>query len=400
MASIPIIEYAIGFFTLYITVFFLLVYLENRSEVKRHPQPPKKLPSFTIIIPAYNEQDSIERTVQSVLDSGYPRAKMQVIVVDDGSRDATWQRMQKFKRTKGVLLLRKPNGGKAAALNFALKRAKGEFIATLDSDCFVEKGAIQKMLGYFWEDDKIMAVTSVTKVENPRNAVEKLQRIEYLVSVFARRVQQFIDAIAVTPGPLSVYRARVFKELGGFDEKSVLEDQEMGFRIQSNHYKIRGSMDAVVHTTVPPTFKMLLLQRVRWYRGGLRNVAKYKHMLSRDYGDLGMFVMPLGIVSMLMMFVIFGLSLLQYSHGASAIDLITRPSVAWLGIQATHIIAVVIFALSAFWVYLGMKHFEGEALTPLYLLLYLIIYAPMVTLFWIATLIYEAKGGKPTWLTR
>jgi cellulose synthase/poly-beta-1,6-N-acetylglucosamine synthase-like glycosyltransferase len=191
-----------------------------------------------------------------VLASNYDKDKLEVIVVNDGSTDNTREVAESIKDSR-VKVLTKTNSGKAASINFGLKHAKGEIIATMDADSFIEKDTIKKMLPLFDADD-VAAVTAAVRVKPSNKWIQEAQRVEYLAILFARRLLSFIDAVPVAPGPFSMFRAWVFEELGGFDEKNIVEDHEIALRIQSHHYKIRSSIDANVYTIAPDNLKDLL----------------------------------------------------------------------------------------------------------------------------------------------
>ena len=398
LLSIPMyyFEYGLAFITLYVTVFFLLVFLENRNEVRKEPEPPKVLPKITVLIPAYNEEECIAGTIESVLNAGYPKGKMEIIVINDGSTDNTLKIARKYEKY-GVKIIDKKNSGKAASLNVALKMAKGELIATLDSDSYAEKGAFQKMLGYF-NDEKVGAVTSVMKVHEPKNTLQKLQSIEYLVTVFGRKILSFLDSINVTPGPLSIIRKSVFDKIGGYDENNILEDQELAMRMQSYHYKIESSMSAVVYTEVPTTLGALIKQRIRWQRGGIRNILKHHYLVSPKYGDFGVFVMPVAILSILLVFAVFALSVLSLLASNPVSDVLAHGMDAiFFGFSGLQMLAVFILITTITWAVLGIRQIQGERISAPFLLLYLLLYAPLITVFWIATAVKEIKREKLRW---
>lgn len=388
-------EYGLAFLTIFVSVFFLLLFLENLGKTYSKPKQLKKLPFVTFIIPAFNEEKTIAKTIESVLESDYPKDLLQVIVVDDGSVDATSKIAKSFG--KRVLLLRQKNGGKGRALNNGLAHARGEFIATLDADSFVEKDALRKALAHF-DDEKIGAVASTMKVWEPKNVLEKLQGIEYVVTIFNRRLLSFINGINVTPGPLSVFRATVFKELGGYDEKNLLEDQEMALRIQSADYKIASAMDAVVYTRVPPSLRALVKQRVRWQRGGLRNILKHYYLVSPRYGDFGLWIMPLGILSIFLLFAVFFFAFSTLFSGRFLTDFMRYGfSSLWLGLSPLHVLSLIILFATIAWSIVGLKSIEERLPPVFYLALYVVVYAPLITLFWLVTLVAEVKREKLRW---
>lgn len=391
------LAYGLSFMTLFATVFFLLVYLENHGRVRETPKPPKKLPSLTIIIPAYNEEDGIAHTIQSALDARYPGGTKNIIVVDDGSNDKTAAIAAGFaKKHKNVALMRQKNAGKARALNNALSKTKTELVATLDADSFMEKDALLHMVGYF-SDKKVAAVTPLMKVHEPKNVLEKLQRVEYLLTVFSRKLQSFIHSVTVTPGPLSVFRRSVFDEVGGYDEGNILEDQEMAYRIQGKQYHIASSLDAIVYTRVPNTLKALVNQRVRWHRGGIRNIIKHSYLLSPKYGDFGLLVMPLAILSIFAVFIVFLLGVYAVLSGTVGELFAYGLENIYLGLTPLHVLGVLIFLATVAWAYIGIRQMQGERLSTPTLALYLLIYTPLITYFWLVTAFREIKREKLRW---
>jgi len=267
--------YILVFFSLFNLSLMLIAILEK--PFKRKPYKlNKNLPRVAIIVPAYNEEKNISSTLKNLLKLKYPKEKLEIIVVDDGSKDKTFEKAKKFEKYN-VKVYRKPNGGKGSALNYGIKRTKAEFIATLDADSFPEKDSLLKMLPYF-EDKKVMAVTPAMVVHKPRNFIERLQHAEYLFGIFLRKVFANINAIHVCPGPLSIYRRKFFEKHGLFDEKNLTEDMEMAMRIQKYGYKIETAVDSKVSTIAPKNFKGLLKQRERWYTGYIHNCIKHKQL--------------------------------------------------------------------------------------------------------------------------
>ena len=392
MNATALFEYGLAFLTLYVSVFFILLLLENRHVLKHNPKP-SRYPPISIIIPAYNEEKSIAATIESVLAAEYPNKK-QIIVINDGSKDSTLAKARAFAK-RGVLVLDQPNKGKGAALNNGLRHVNGELVVTLDSDSFIERNALMKLVGFF-DDPTVGAVTSVMKVHEPRNTLQRLQRVEYLITVFNRRVLSFINSINVTPGPLSVFRRSVFDKVGGYDEHNILEDQEMALRIQAADYKIESSMEGVVYTKTPRTLRELVRQRVRWHRGGVRNLLKHYYLINPRYGDFGIVIMPLGILSMLAIFVVIAISALTLLH--------RQPGLLEYGLSnfiytfsPMHLLGVMIFLGTLAWTYVGIKSIDGETVNPLEILAYVVIYAPLITLFWLVTVFKEAKREKLRW---
>ncbi len=291
-----IILYSVSYFGLYCAIFFMLTLIENRKKIK-NPKRPKKLPPVTVMVPACNEEACIAKTIDSLLELNYPKKLLQIIVIDDGSKDNTLKIAKSYEK-KGVTVLTKPNGGKGTALNLGLEHAKGKLVACLDADSVVEPNALLKMIGYFGRK-KVMAVTPSLKCTRPKNIWQRVQVIEFLLGVYLRKVFSYLGSIHVTPGPFTVFRKEFFDKYGGYDTSTCTEDIEISLRIQSHQYEIENAVDANVYAVAMPTFRTLKKQRVRWYKGFLENVAKYKHLFSPKYGNLGLFVMPSAFLSIL-----------------------------------------------------------------------------------------------------
>jgi len=285
--------YTVCYFGLFTAIFFLLTLFENKDRIS--DPKPKRFPIVSIIVPAYNEEKTIAKTIKSLLTMNYPKDKFEVIVIDDGSTDKTFEVASKFK-SKNLRIYRQENSGKGTALNFALDVCKGEFVGALDADSFVTKNALRNIVGYF-EDPNVMAVTPSLKVYKPGNILQKIQFIEYLMGIFLRKVFAFLGSQHVTPGPFSIYRKKFFDIYGKYDEDNLTEDIEMALRIQFHKYHIENSLEAIVYTVAPKKFRPLLKQRLRWYVGFINNVAHYKALFSPKYGNLGMFVLPSAFIS-------------------------------------------------------------------------------------------------------
>lgn len=280
------------YFFLYCTIFWMLVLLENRRRIFFDPKP-KKLPMISIIIPAYNEEEHIERAIDSCLNLNYPKDKLEIIVVNDGSTDRTEEICRRYEARKLIRLINKPNSGKANSLNLGISVAKGELICCLDADSHFDRNALLKMVGYF-NYKEVAAVTAALKVSSSSTLLQKIQHLEYLFSVYLRKMFSFLDCIYVIPGPGSIYRKEVLQKVGGFDPDNLVEDTDIAFRIQRLGYKIENSVNAVVYTHIPKSFRGLLKQRIRWYTGYLENVlGKHRDFIFfRGSPNLGIFLIP------------------------------------------------------------------------------------------------------------
>jgi len=192
------------------------------------------------VVPCYNGEESIAKTIQALLDSDYKNLK-KIIVVDDCSTDNSYEIIKKFaEKYSKVLAVKTPkNTGKAGgAKNYGAKFVNTDLIGFTDADSYPQESAIRKMIGFF-DNEKTGAVTSMVLVKKREKLIEKLQAIEYKIIAFTRRLLGFVDAIYVTPGPLSIYRKSVFEEVGGFDEKNLTEDIEITWHLILKKYKLK-----------------------------------------------------------------------------------------------------------------------------------------------------------------
>ncbi|PIN96714.1 hypothetical protein COU56_00075, partial [Candidatus Pacearchaeota archaeon CG10_big_fil_rev_8_21_14_0_10_31_9] len=248
---------------------------------------PKLTKSYrvSVLIPAYNEEDSIGGTVKSILDLDYKNI-IEIIIINDGSKDKTKEiALSLEKKYDNVILFDKVNSGKADSLNQAIKIAKGELIVVVDADSYPSKDSFQKMIGFF-DDLKVGAVTTRIFVREPKTFIQKLQSIEYRVIAFSRKLLGFLDAIYVTPGPLAIYRKSALEKIGGFDPKNITEDIEVTWHLTFEGYKVKMSLDPYVTTVSPNKFKAWFKQRIRWNIGGMQTISKYKKYFFRK-GMLG-----------------------------------------------------------------------------------------------------------------
>ena len=275
--------------SLYTTIFIIMTLIEKRAPRKKEPQT--NLPKVSVIIPARNEEKTIKGTINSLLKLDYPKSLLDIIIINDGSTDNTKKIIEKYIGRQ-ITIINQKNKGKGNALNRGLKIAKGKYVACLDADSFVEKDTLKLMLPHL-NDPGVSAICPLMKVKNPKNLIEKSQWLEYILYAFIKTIMAKIHCINVTPGPFTIYRKKDIESIGGFDETSIVEDQEIAYRLQSRHHKITQSQEGNVYTVAPKTLKDLYIQRKRWYKGTILTFCQYRRMLlNKNYGDFGMFQLP------------------------------------------------------------------------------------------------------------
>ena len=298
---LTILIYALLFLTMYFEVFLLLTYVEERDQFEISDTPnrmPGKYPSVTIVVPAWNEGETILGTVHSLLALDYPKDRLKVFIIDDGSTDDTLLVARRFDGHPQIRVFSKENGGKFTALNLGLAHATTDLIGCLDADSYVASNALKEIIPYF-DNAEVMAVTPSVQIHQPDNVLRRIQAAEYMIGQFTRKVFSRINGLYVTPGPFSIYRRSVFSIVGGFVHGYSTEDMEMALRLQSHRMKIENAHTALVYTVSPASPSALYKQRVRWVSGFLKNAFfAYRHMFFNPrFGNLGMLTMPIAFFS-------------------------------------------------------------------------------------------------------
>jgi poly-beta-1,6-N-acetyl-D-glucosamine synthase len=309
MEPITVIYLAYSFIAFYFLFLFTLTYIQNKKEIFSYPKANKNY-SLSLVVPCYNEGNTIEETIKSILNSGYKNLK-KIIVVDDCSKDNSYEIIKKLaKKYSKVMAVQTPKntGCAAGSKNYGAKFVDTELIGFSDGDSFIEKGSIDKMVGFF-NDIKVASVTASVLVHNRNNFIEKLQAIEYKIIKFSRKLLEFFDSIYVTPGPLGIFRKNAFDKIGGFDEKNLTEDIEITWHFQAEGYKVKMAVPARSYTIAPSKIKHWISQRNRWNIGGLQTIIKYGNTWFRK-GMLGSFILPFFVLSWVLG--LFGLTVLVY----------------------------------------------------------------------------------------
>lgn len=388
------------FFALFFEIFLLVTYFENRGRfdgvgVSKEPGENMLVPSVTVIVPCWNEERTLGRTVQSLLSLNYPREKFQIFIVDDGSTDRTARIVREFLFDSRVSYFYKENGGKYSALNLGIEKASTDLIGCLDADSFVSPDSLSRIVRAF-EDSSVMAVTPAIRVWRPETWIQKIQETEYTIGILFKRLLAFLNAQYVTPGPFSVYRREVFETAGIFRHAHQTEDMEMALRMHSRRLKIENVFDAEVFTVAPKTFRGIIQQRLRWTYGFVRNTAEYRHMLFRPhYGNLGLFSLPLAMISLVA--VLYSAFYLLWKIGAFITDMFVRLSTVgvsshisdfrleWFFINTTAVVFVttasLVFFLSLF--FLSVYRVRGGLTFKLGDIYFILLYG-LIAPIWIA----------------
>jgi len=254
---------------------------------------PDYRPAVAVLIPAYNEEKVIERTVRSVLDSDYNN--LRVIVIDDGSTDATLDvtchAFQNEIAAGRITVLTKGNSGKADALNYGLEYVTEELFVGIDADTMIASDAISRLVPHF-RNPKVAAMAGNAKVGNRVNLWTRWQALEYITSQnFERRALNTLNAVSVVPGAIGAWRTAAVRAAGGYQPDTVAEDADLTMALLQAGYWVNYEDRALAYTEAPSTAKGLMRQRFRWSFGIMQSVWKHRAAV-RQKGALGWVAIP------------------------------------------------------------------------------------------------------------
>lgn len=243
----------------------------------------KDLPHCTVIVPAYNEGEMVYKTLKSLADSLYPANKLQIITIDDGSKDDTWKWMQKAKAELGnrITICQQPkNMGKRTALHRAFLEGIGEIFVTVDSDSLVKKNTLRNLVSPFVINKSCGAVAGNVMVLNTESGlIPKMLNVSFAFSFeFIRSAQSVLGSVLCTPGALAAYRKTavmnclndwVNQEFMG-KKTDIGEDRAMTNMILKQGYEVVFQKNAEVYTNIPEKYNNLRKMFTRWERSNVR----------------------------------------------------------------------------------------------------------------------------------
>ena len=238
--------------------------------------------SFSIIVPIKNEEKVIGRLLDALLRLRYPKDKMEIIIVEDGSTDGSLNISMKYvEKSSGLIkVLHKPtSNGKPSALNYGIKHARGEIIAVFDADNVPEPDILINVCKYF-KDPKVAAVQGRTlSINQDENMLTKLISYEEAVSYEAYlRGKDVLELFVHLKGSCQFIRRDILKQIGGFREV-LSEDMELSARLTEKGYCIKYAPDVRSWQETPSNVRQLFKQRTRWFRGTVEVAVKYGRLM-------------------------------------------------------------------------------------------------------------------------
>src|ERR1041384_839643 len=261
---------------------------------ERHTKyDPAYSPTVAVIVPAFNEEKVIVQTITSLLASDHP-PNFEIVVVDDGSTDQTYQRcVESFADEPRVRVFTKTNSGKPDALNFGVLHTSSEIVIALDADTIFARDTISKLIRHF-SNPRVGAVAGNAKVGNRINLLTRWQALEYITSQnLDRRAFNLLNCVTVVPGAVGAWRRDLIERVGGFNDDTLAEDADLTMSIRKLGYSINYEDEAAGLAEAPDTVRGFIRQRYRWMYGTLQAAWKHSDALLRPrYGSLGFVALP------------------------------------------------------------------------------------------------------------
>lgn len=281
--SYLIFAIALGFIRMLILFYFVKKQLNRKKIIREYIQTNQRIiqpyrPFVSVIIPIYNEEVVIKRTITSILNCDYP--SLEILIIDDGSTDNTASIIDNnFSKCRNVRYIYKENGGKASALNLGIEKTIGDVIVTIDADTIFTNSTINHLVNPF-SDPLVAAVSGNCKVGNLKNQLTLWQHIEYVTSNnLDKRGFEEIGSITVVPGSNSAWRKSFLIEAGGFADDTLAEDTDLTFKALEAGYKIIYEDRAFSYEETPENIKDFLKQRFRWSYGIIQVIWKHRQTI-------------------------------------------------------------------------------------------------------------------------
>lgn len=384
--------FGIGSLTLMSALYVVLALIGHRRQTRRAwPELPEdRLPLVSVILPVFNEEPVIARTLAALRASDYPN--LEVIAVDDGSTDRTLAIMREHAASWPALtVITQPNGGKSIASNHGIMAARGEIVVTLDGDTLFEPQTVRMFARHFYAQDAkrpVGAVAGHVKVGNRTGLLTMWQSLEYISGICVTRMGEGVaGAISIVPGACAAWRKEALQAAGGYSHDTLAEDADLTMTLQKLGWSVVQENRAVAWTEAPMTVRGLAKQRLRWTYGNLQALWKHAGMLFRPrYGFLGMVALPYTLLATLVPLVFLPLTVLMAGINLAAGN--------WQPIAA---FAAFVLAIHAVICVLAIR-MVGESWTHLLVVpVYRVIYEPLRAYLLYASLLQALRGRMIGW---
>jgi poly-beta-1,6 N-acetyl-D-glucosamine synthase len=387
--------FGVGSLTLLTFLYVVLALISNRRQKKRAWEsiPDADWPFVSVVLPVYNEEPVVSRTLDALRASDY--TNFEVVAINDGSTDGTAAVLNDYAKDWAQLrVIHQPNAGKSAASNNGITNSLGEVVITLDGDTLFEKQTIKAFARHFVAQPNgpkakpIGAVAGHVKVGNRRNILTAWQSLEYLSGICVTRMAEgLMGAISICPGACAAWRREALVQAGGYSHDTLAEDADLTLSLQRLGYSIVQENEAVAWTEAPMTVRGLFKQRLRWTYGNIQTLYKHRGMLLNPrYGALGMLTMPYALLSVLVPLVFMPMTLIVAAVSLSKGE--------WQAITAFAVfVALTHMIISLVAVRMVREDPRHLLMVPIYRL----IYEPLRAYVLVGSLIQALRGRAVGW---
>ncbi|MFF6951990.1 bifunctional polysaccharide deacetylase/glycosyltransferase family 2 protein [Streptomyces iakyrus] len=365
----------------------LLVLARHHAVRHRRPHTGPHRPvtrPVSVVIPAYNEELCIPKTLRSLATSDHP---VEIIVVDDGSHDGT-AGLARSLALENVTVIRQPNGGKPSALNTGVQRASHDIVVMLDADTVFAPSTVGRLVQPF-ADPRVGAVAGNAKVGNRRSLLGRWQHIEYVMGFnLDRRMYDLLRCLPTIPGAVGAFRVEALRDAGMMSADTLAEDTDITMALHRAGWEVRYAPDALAWTEAPASLRQLWRQRYRWSYGTMQAAWKHRHaLLERGHaGRFGRLGLPLLAVFQILTPLLSPLIDILALYGLVFGNALTTV-LAWSGMLAVQ-------ALCAAYAF----HLDGERLRPLWALpLQQVVYRQMMYLVLAQACLTAINGYRLPW---
>jgi len=406
-----VLMYILCFVGLFTSFIFLLTLLSPNK--KKYVLDPNFRPKISIIIPMWNEGAEngkrLRKTIDSVLNSNYPKKKLEIIIVNDGSTDNSHKIAQQYKKNGVRIISYKKSHGKTYAINKGMKFATGDLVAGLDADSYIMPDVLEKLVPCF-KDKNVMASIPSIKISNPNSFIQYVQSQEFLSAVFIRHIQSELGGIPLAPGAFTLVRKSFIKKHGALRTDTMVEDLELSMRIQSEGYLIENVVNANVYTSGVKTLRSIINQRLRWFVGFIIQMKRYKHLIHPKYGNLGVFILPISIIYIILTIFVFCygiimliINIIKWINTINLVGLNFKDFFEfnfdpyYLTIDNTTVLPLVLFfVLLLFMIYIKKVSEEKQGIIKPFIL-FTVSYWFLGSICWIMAIYYHIRKKKVRW---
>lgn len=393
----------IWFMIAYQLILTLAGFFHHRSSVREQSRVDGKkfdFPRVSVLIPAHNEEKVIARTVEAMLMLEYPRDKLDILIINDGSSDATAEIVQRYVQIDGRLRLHTvPQGeggkGKSRALNLGLRQTDAEYIAVYDADNTPDPSALKYLMAQLITDTSLGAVLGKFRTVNKqRNLLTRFINIETLSFQSILQAGRWkLFKVATLPGTNFVVRRSLLDKLGGWDEEAITEDSELSIRIYMEGFRIKFVPYSVTYEQEPEAWTTWIKQRTRWVRGNNYVATKFIKELPKFKSK----VLAVELLYLLSLYYVFLVAIISsdtlFLLGIFNVIVITLPG----PYTAVWVLAIVLFVLEML---LALSYDREDTLPNIFLTLVMYITYCQFWVYIVGRSIYLdfIKKEKRTWV--